>query len=98
MHAGKPFMHIKNKQIIFTKLQIFPFPLSLVNAAPKEHAELGLGDLHVCSRCTAQSSCGPPNSCNGGCPFPFACCLPLDPLPLPGLVSVEEGTLNPVVI
>jgi hypothetical protein len=57
---------------------------------------MDVGPLHICKRWVAWSSCRSHNNGNRGCPW--ACCLPVDPVPLNGppcLASVEEDVPSP---
>jgi hypothetical protein len=64
----------------------------------KEHAWSRPRSLYICSRYTAWSSCGSPNTWNRGCLWLGLCCLTLDSLPLAGLpllASAGENMLSP---
>ena len=71
-----------------------------LNHQPKSIQRLDLGPLHICSRCTAWSSCGSPKMKAGPYPDFIACVWILLPSPLTGpvcLASVGKDTHSPAV-
>jgi hypothetical protein len=69
--------------------------LTVTKSPTKEHAGAAPSVSHICSRIEPWTSCGSPTIQVGL----WLCCLPLDPLPLPGLpgwASKGEEVLSPV--
>lgn len=77
---------------------IDPQCLSETEPPTRSKHRLDLSPLHICSRCSAWSSCRCSNNWIRGCPWLH--CLPVDPVHqtgLPGLASVGEDAPNPAV-